>query len=203
MKKLITILLFSVSVLFASINDYNYLSFNESLQIKNATDFILETQKTLYTEAEANDLAFTIWTETARTELEYEYVMAIIMTESRFNYKARSWCGAIGLMQIMPSTFMSIAKKNGLDYTRSDIYDIGKNIEIGVKYLDYLHQRYGHTDLISAGYNGGPGNANRWKKGQFDSIPNETKNYVKKVNEHRKYFIFKLNEYEELPNITG
>lgn len=203
MKKLITILLFSISILFASANDYTYLSFNESMQIKNASDFILKTQGKLYTESEANDLAFTIWNETASTELEYEYVMAIIMTESRFNYKARSWCGAIGLMQIMPNTFVSIAKKNGLDYKHSDIYDIEKNIEIGIKYLDYLHQRYGKRDLISAGYNGGPGNANKWKKGQFNSIPKETKNYVKKVNEHREYFIFKLNDFDGHSDILG
>lgn len=196
MKKLIIFLLLTLNISFASITDYNYLTFAESLQIKNAGEFIYKTQQNLYTEQEADNIAYTIWDLTSQTNLGYEYVMAIIMTESRFNYKARSWCGAVGLMQIMPNTFVSVAKKNGLNYSLSDIYDIEKNIEVGIKYLDYLHNKYGRHDLVSAGYNGGPGNANKIVKDKYDSVPNETKDYIKKVKKHHEYFIFKLNEQD-------
>lgn len=192
MKKIITTILFLVAFCFSAAN-YNYLTFNDGLQIKNAADFILKTQPNIYKEADAMELAFHIWESATNVDLEYEYVMAIVMTESRFDYKARSYCGAIGLMQIMPSTFMSIVKKNNLGYTKNDIYDIKKNIEVGTLYLDYLNKKYSSLDLISAGYNGGIRAANRWKKSQFDLIPDETKSYVKKVNNHRNYFIFKLN----------
>lgn len=193
MKKIIAIFLFLITFTFAS-TDYNYLTFTESLQIKNAADFIIQTQPKLYDDKKATDLAIHLWETANETELDYEYVMAIVMTESRFNYNARSWCGAVGLMQIMPKTFLSVSKKNGLNYSYNDIYDLKKNVRVGILYLDYLNRRYGHLDLVSAGYNGGPGTANKWKKEQFNKVPNETKNYVKKVNEHHKYFIFKLNE---------
>lgn len=202
MKKIITTILFLVAFCFSATN-YNYLSYNDGLQVKNATDFILEIQPKMYTPTEATDIALNIWEAANASSLEYEYIMAIVMTESRFNYKARSWCGAIGLMQIMPNTFVSVAKKNGLNYKYNDIYDVKKNIEIGVLYLDYLNQKYGDKDLVSAGYNGGPGAANKWKKEQFNRVPKETKKYVKKVNEHHEYFIFKLNENLENSEITG
>lgn len=202
MKKIITTILFLVAFCFSATN-YNYLSYNDGLQVKNATDFILEIQPKMYTPTEATDIALNIWEAANASSLEYEYIMAIVMTESRFNYKARSWCGAIGLMQIMPNTFVSVAKKNGLNYKYNDIYDVKKNIEIGVLYLDYLNQKYGDKDLVSAGYNGGPGAANKWKKEQFNRVPKETKKYVKKVNEHHEYFIFKLNENSENSEITG
>lgn len=202
MKKIIITILFLVAFCFSATN-YNYLSYNDGLQVKNATDFILEIQPKMYTSTEATDIALNIWEAANASSLEYEYIMAIVMTESRFNYKARSWCGAIGLMQIMPNTFVSIAKKNGLNYKYNDIYDVKKNIEIGVLYLDYLNQKYGDKDLVSAGYNGGPGAANKWKKEQFNRVPKETKKYVKKVNEHHEYFIFKLNENSENSEITG
>lgn len=103
---------------------------------------------------------------------------AIIQAESAFNYKARSKAGALGLMQLMPST----AERFGV----LDPFDPRQNISGGVKYLRWLHGYYG-GDLtkVVAAYNAGEGAVNRYK-----GIPpfRETRAYVPKVLDlyHRK-----------------
>lgn len=103
---------------------------------------------------------------------------AIIQAESAFNYKARSKAGALGLMQLMPST----AERFGV----VDPFDPRQNISGGVKYLRWLHTYYG-GDLtrVVAAYNAGEGAVNRHK-----GIPpyRETRAYVPKVLDlyHRK-----------------
>ena len=103
---------------------------------------------------------------------------AIIQAESAFNYKARSKAGALGLMQLMPST----AERFGV----LDPFDPRQNISGGVKYLKWLHTYYeGDLTRVVAAYNAGEGAVNRHK-----GIPpyRETRAYVPKVLDlyHRK-----------------
>lgn len=96
---------------------------------------------------------------------------AIIQAESAFNYKARSKAGALGLMQLMPST----AERFGV----LDPFDPRQNISGGVKYLKWLHGYYeGNLTKVVAAYNAGEGAVNRHK-----GIPpyRETLAYVPKV----------------------
>ena len=96
---------------------------------------------------------------------------AIIQAESAFNYKARSKAGALGLMQLMPST----AERFGV----LDPFDPRQNISGGVKYLKWLHDYYaGDLIRVVAAYNAGEGAVNRHK-----GIPpyRETQAYVPKV----------------------
>jgi hypothetical protein len=96
---------------------------------------------------------------------------AIIQAESAFNYKARSKAGALGLMQLMPST----AERFGV----LDPFDPRQNISGGVKYLKWLHSYYeGNLTKVVAAYNAGEGAVNRHK-----GIPpfRETLAYVPKV----------------------
>ena len=110
--------------------------------------------------------------EIAGTEgVDHHLARAIIQAESAFNYKARSRAGALGLMQLMPST----AERFGV----LDPFDPRQNITGGVKYLKWLHDYYaGDLTRVVAAYNAGEGAVNR-----HNGIPpfRETRAYVPKV----------------------
>ena len=116
---------------------------------------------------------------------------ALVREESNFNPKIKSHAGACGLSQLMPGTASGCAKRMGVSYSSSKIYDIPTNLQIGAWYLDTLHTRYkGNTAFALAGYNAGEGNADRWlaatPDGPTDQIVEtisfrETRHYVKRV----------------------
>lgn len=118
--------------------------------------------------SEINDL---ITKYADKNGLDENFVKAVINQESGFNPNATSKCGAMGLMQLMPSTAQGLGVTNA--------YDAEQNIEGGTKYLKGLLDRFGNDkSLALAAYNAGP---NAVKK--YGGIPPyaETQNYVKSV----------------------
>jgi soluble lytic murein transglycosylase-like protein len=106
-----------------------------------------------------------------RHNVDPALVRAVIETESNWNPSAISRKGAVGLMQLMPTT----AQRFGA----SDFYTPQQNVEAGVKYLKTLLERYdGNLDLALAAYNAGEGAVDR-----AHGIPRfrETRDYVQKV----------------------
>lgn len=98
-------------------------------------------------------------------------VNAIIRAESNWNPGAVSPKGALGLMQLMPSTAAVLGVSNPFDPL--------ENIDGGVRYISHLIERFnGNLVLALAAYNAGP--ALIEKKGAVPSIP-ETVSYVKRV----------------------
>ena len=119
-------------------------------------------------------------------------IYAVIRTESNFDASAESSAGAIGLMQITEATFEEISGKLGDSYEKGMMYDPRTNIRYGTYYLSYLYKYFGDWDAVFAAYNAGMGTVSGWLKnseyinedGKLVNIPyEETKNYVKKINE--------------------
>ncbi len=101
-------------------------------------------------------------------------VRSVMQVESNYNPNALSPKGAMGLMQLMPST----AKQLGV----TNAFDVRQNIEGGVKFLRYLKSQFNDDRLVLAAYNAGEGAVK--KHGWIPPYP-ETIDYVYKVG--KKY----------------
>jgi soluble lytic murein transglycosylase len=122
----------------------------------------------------------------AHYHLDPALLAAVIYQESRFRSDARSDSGAIGLMQLLPSTAQGIADHTGGSrYTPSDLYNPEINVRYGAWYLHHLMQKYGNEKLALAAYNAGQENVDRWLAGGEGIAFPETRAYVKSV-EHLK-----------------
>ncbi len=117
-------------------------------------------------------------------------LFGLIRQESVFTEDAKSRAGALGLMQVMPSTGRSLYRKeNGKG--RPDLRDPDANLRLGARYLRQLLDTFpGDTAAALAAYNAGPGRVRAWKKASglapedefLESIPfSETRLYVKRV----------------------
>ncbi|HEY5548382.1 MAG TPA: lytic transglycosylase domain-containing protein [Coriobacteriia bacterium] len=94
-------------------------------------------------------------------------VAAVINTESGFREGVVSSAGAVGLMQVKPSTAVAVARAAGIrdEMTTEALSTAALNIRIGTAYLAELIARYdGDVPLALAAYNAGLGNADRWAK---------------------------------------
>lgn len=130
---------------------------------------------------------------------EWALIHAVARQESMFDIKAKSSAGALGLMQLMPSTARHIAKKKKIPYRRAWLTSKPEyNLTLGAHYLEELINRYdGSYPLAVAAYNAGPRRVDRWlemfgdpRTGQVSLIDwvellpiYETRNYVQRVME--------------------
>lgn len=139
----------------------------------------------------------TLQTNAATFGLDEAWIYGLIRQESRFMTEARSSVGAIGLMQLMPTTAKWAARQVGVkDYSVNRVADVGVNLSLGSFYLKHVLDDLGHPVLATAAYNAGPNRARRWRatvplEGAIyaESIPfNETRDYVKKVMLNKWYY---------------
>ena len=104
-----------------------------------------------------------------RHGLDTRLVCAIAKCESGWNANAVSGAGAIGLMQVMPSTAETLANfgyVDGWTYASDALSDATINIEYGCGCLDYLDDNLASTDEVIAAYNAGLGSVQEWSSGE-------------------------------------
>ena len=134
----------------------------------------------------------------ARQGVPVDLVLAVIQVESSFRVDAGSHAGARGLMQLMPRTASSLARRLGReDY---DIEDPEFNIEAGTLYLAYLLDLFdGDVELALAGYNTGPTRVRRWVRGGRGIASRQVRRYVATVLAARQRFREGQGQWPERP----
>lgn len=130
-----------------------------------------------------NDLPFgnAMVVAAERHDVDGLLLAAVVQAESRFIPTAVSPRGAVGLMQVLPTT--------GKIYGARDLSDPYVNLDVGCRYLGQLLRDYdGDMELALAAYNAGPGAVERYD-GRVPPFQ-ETQEYVRKVlrlyEEHRQ-----------------
>lgn len=130
-------------------------------------------------------------------------IAAIIRVESNFKTGKESNKGAVGIMQLMPTTATWAIEMAKLpEVTLDQIkYEVSPNIQLGTWYLSYLFKQFdGNRALAIAAYNAGPGNVKSWLSkelwdGQLETVKeipiDQTRHYVQRV----------LYYYEKYTNI--
>jgi len=128
-------------------------------------------------------------------------VYAVIKAESGFRADAVSSAGAVGCMQLLPSTAKFICEREGIGFDFERLKEKEYNITLGCLYLNYLFERFSEEETVLAAYNAGEGTVSEWLKNSEYSpdgktltrFPySETHAYVKKVIKYQKiYSIFR------------
>jgi soluble lytic murein transglycosylase len=107
---------------------------------------------------------------------------AVIETESKFRADAESPSGAIGLMQILPSTAHGIAvHTGGSSFRTEDLYNPEINVRYGAWYLRHLLDKYDDERMALAAYNAGQDNVDHWLARGSGIRFAETRAYVARV----------------------
>ena len=159
----------------------------------------------------APEAAYPVVSYNLRREAQVEnaLVLALSRQESELNPRARSHANARGLMQMLPSTAKSQARREGLPYRVSWLVDDpGYNMTLGAAHLDDLLDTFnGSYAMTAAAYNAGASRPKRWivdygdpRKGEIDPIDwvefipfSETRNYVQRVLENVQVYRHRLN----------
>lgn len=134
-----------------------------------------------YRRIPTKDLETTIARHSFQHRLDPALLSAVIKAESDFNPTAVSRAGAVGLMQLMPTTALKLKVR--------DPYDPDENIAGGARLLRSLLDRFhGNLPLALAAYNAGADRVER-----YQTLPpiRETRHYVTKVLRFYRAFLFR------------
>lgn len=132
-------------------------------------------------------------------DVDEAVVYSVINVESHFNQNAVSQKGAIGLMQVMPSTASELA--TALNLSEFDLASPQDNITFGTYYISELSKKFENLETALAAYNAGPTNVSGWLKNAdysddgktLKEIPfAETKNYLEKFRQNYNYYKTKI-----------
>jgi soluble lytic murein transglycosylase-like protein len=101
-----------------------------------------------------------------RFDIDPVMILAVIHVESRFDARAVSPKGAMGLMQLVPGTAREVASELEIDWTdKEQLFDPELNILLGTRYLRSMLDRFEDPDTALAAYNAGPTRVSRLQRG--------------------------------------
>ena len=154
-----------------------------------------------------------VWEPRGGFNVHEELIYAFIHQESMFNPAAKSNQGAVGLMQVLPSTAKFITSSKDVKRNNSNILKVPEiNLEVGQEYIEYLlNLEIVSNNLIylAAAYNGGPGNLKKWKEETnflddplffMESIPSrETRWFIEKIL--TKYWIYQNKNQQDMTSL--
>lgn len=130
-------------------------------------------------------------------DIDGALIASVANTESAFNENAKSSKGAIGIMQLMPSTARWVAEKMNEEFQEEKLFDGEYSLKLGSYYLSYLVKSFDDVKLGLCAYNAGPSNVRSWLANKEYSqdgktlsiIPfDETKQYLNKVYKNYSYY---------------
>lgn len=132
----------------------------------------------------------------AESFLPSDLVYSVMKTESGFRPRLVSKRGAVGIMQILPSTAQYVCELTGREFDAERLTEGEYNVRLGICYLEYLNGKFSERTALAA-YNAGEGTVSEWLKDKRYSddgeeltlIPyRETEDYLKKINFFRKFY---------------
>ncbi len=148
-----------------------------------------------------------IETNATRYGIDASWVYGVVRQESAFVPDARSQSGALGLMQLMPSTGRRAGRKLNIPIRSSRaLLNIENNLRLGASYLkDVLGRNDGNEVLATASYNAGPNRVSSWMPQKamdadiwVETIPfSETRDYVKNVMSYTTVYDYRLGTHPE------
>jgi soluble lytic murein transglycosylase len=127
------------------------------------------------------------------TQVPSDWILAVMRQESLFRDDAVSRAGARGLMQVLPSTAVAVAKRWHLPPPERDgTFDPTMDVRRGAAHLRDLLDKYGQLGLTLAAYNAGAIPLARWMPSRtmdadvwIENVPyGETRNYIQRIVEH-------------------
>ncbi len=148
----------------------------------NAVLDILRENRTGLASAEELKLAQVITGESRAHRIDPLFILALIKTESTFYNWSRSLSGALGLMQILPSTGKGLASELNLKWAGNEtLLDPFMNVKMGIHYFSTLKDRFNDdTARTLAAYNIGP----TYLSSNMDAGMDITGGFVRKVFEN-------------------
>lgn len=128
------------------------------------------------------DLSFKRWGEFYFPFDDWHWWKSQGIAESNLDPNAVSWCGAVGVMQIMPATAKDLGVKNR--------WNAEESIQGGIKYdnqVDKIFKSIGQPErrkFMFAGYNAGPGNVKKAKSLSNSEVWDITANSLHLITGH-------------------
>ncbi|WP_048600580.1 lytic transglycosylase domain-containing protein [Rubeoparvulum massiliense] len=138
----------------------------------------------------------TVFREAEESNVDPWLIYAMMMVESGFQAEVVSARGAVGIMQVMPTTAKWVLKEEAegmdLERLRAELQEPAYNLQVAIQYLEELASIYPQSAVLQiASYNAGPTQVKQWLDERVwdgtlehvNQIPfPETQRYIKKVS---------------------